>query len=179
MEDLLNKIIEESINTFLIKDIDNILNDTNERNLCSRLSLYFDYKLKENSISGYYPDTEYNRKQNGEVKTLLNDKYEIVKINCDLIIHSRGKNILDDNLIAIEMKKSNRPDEEKQDDRIRLIALTKKSFDGVWSADGIAHPEHVCGYKIGVYMELNIRERSCLLEYYKLGKKINERKLAF
>ena len=83
----------------------------------------------------------------------------VVPIQCDLIVHSRGKNIENDNLIAIEMKKSTRPKSEFIDDRKRLRALTKESYDDIWSNDGIALPELVCGYDIGIYLILDIGKR--------------------
>ena len=70
-------------------------------------------------------------------------------------MHSRGNHIEQDNLIAIEMKKSNASEEEKQKDKDRLKALTKDSFDDVWSFDGTTLPEHVCRYLIGIYYEIN------------------------
>ena len=179
MEGLLHIIFKESTNTFLEEEVDNILNDVAERNLCGRLAIYITEKLDEHGIKGYYADPEYNRKQNGRVKTILDDEMNVVTIQCDLIVHSRGNNIQQDNLIAIEMKKSNRPDEEKESDRKRLRALTKSSYDDVWSYDGIALPEHVCGYIMGVYMELDIIERECLFEYYRKGKKVKERTKSF
>lgn len=75
-----------------------------------------------------------------------------------------------DNLIAIEMKKSNAPEEEKQNDKDRLKALTKDSFDDIWSFDGTTLPEHVCRYTIGIYYEINFSKRKIVLEYYKQGE---------
>jgi hypothetical protein len=179
MESVLYKVIKESIDIFFVEEVENILNDVAERTLCGRLAIYLTDKLKENSLKGYYADPEYNRKQNGQVKTILDDEMNVVTVQCDLIVHSRGKNIKQDNLIAVEMKKSNRPKVEKESDRKRLRALTKSSYDDIWSYDGIALPEHVCGYIIGVYMELDRPLRTCFLEYYKKGKKESERKLNF
>ena len=51
-----------------------------------------------------------------------------------------------------------------------MIALTKNN-DGVWSADGITLPEHVCGYALGIYFEVNRRRNEILLEFYKFGMK--------
>ena len=171
----LTKIFDESINIFLVEDLENIEHDIAERNLCGRLAIYLTDKLRQYKIVGYYADTEYNRKQNGQVKTILDEQMNIINIQCDLIVHSRGNNINQDNLIAIEMKKTSRPNDEKEKDRKRLRALTKESYDDIWSADGIALPEHVCGYLIGVYMELDLIQRECLLEFYSKGKIINKR----
>lgn len=170
----MNRIFNESNDLFLVREIDNILNDVNERNLCGRLAIYLNDKLKEYDIKGYFVDQEYNRKQNGQIKTILDDEFNVITINCDIIIHSRGQNIQKDNLIAIEMKKYNRPELEKDNDRKRLRALTKDRYDDIWSNDGITLPEHVCGYSLGFYIELNIKTRICLIEQYIKGKKSSE-----
>lgn len=159
--------------TFFQREINNILNRVSERNLCGRLAIYLDNSLTSNNLEGYYADPEYNRNQNGTVKTILDENNVVVSISCDVIIHSRGEIVGKDNLVAIEMKKSNRPDSEKNDDRKRLRALTKDSYDDIWSADGLTLPEHVCGYHIGIYMELDIEKRICIFELYQKGKKIS------
>lgn len=175
MEKILAKIFKEAIDIFFVEELQNILNGVAERNLCGRLAIYVTNKLNEHGIIGYYADPEYNRKQDGKVKTILDDKMEVIPIQCDLIVHSRGNNIKQDNLIAIEMKKFNRPEGERLSDRKRLRALTKDSYDNIWSYDGIALPEHVCGYVYDIYMILDIRTRTCLFEYYQQGNKVRER----
>ncbi len=177
MQHRLTNLFDESIKIFFSKEAQNILSGVSERNWGGRLAIYITPKMEEYDIEGYYADTEFNRKQNGQVKTILNEEMEVVTIQCDLIVHSRGEIMGDDNLIAIEMKKSTRPEAEKVTDRNRLRALTKSSYDNIWSYDGTAHPEHVCGYKLGVYMIVNIAKRTCELEYYKHGEKVNERTL--
>jgi hypothetical protein len=104
---------------------------------------------------------------------------EVVVIQSDLILHSRGNSVSEDNLIAVEMKKAGRPGREKEDDRKRLKAMTKKSFDGVWSNDGTTHPEHVCGYRIGLYIELDASRRVAQLERYESGKLVLKNSITF
>lgn len=144
-----------------------------ERTLCGALMLHIHDIIKENdSYAGYYTDVEYNRNQGGIKtirKTIRGQREEIISVNCDLILHSRGENVEQDNLIAVEMKKSNRPAEEKQTDRERLIALTKDSFDDVWAWDHNL-PEHVCRYGLGVYYEINHIRKQILIEYYRRGE---------
>ena len=175
----LNKLFQESINTFLINEKENILADIAERNLCGRLAHYMEVLLVKYELSGYFSDTEYNRKQRGEVKTILDEELQVVKIQTDIIVHSRGNNIENDNLIAIEMKKSYQNQSEKDSDRKRLRALTKESYDNIWSNDGRTHPEHVCGYILGIYIEIDSDNKNCLLEYYNKGKKISFENLIF
>lgn len=92
-------------------------------------------------------------------KTLLDEKLQVVNITCDLIVHSRGENICQDNLICLEMKKSTNSSLEKEKDKMRLRCLTKKSYDDIWAYDGKTFPEHVCGYKSGIYYEIDIRNK--------------------
>lgn len=178
-ENLLVEIFDESLDIFLDLERENLLNDVAERNLCSRLAIYITPKLDEYGIIGYFADPEYNRKQGGRVKTMLDNEENIITIQCDLIVHSRGRVVKHDNLIAIEMKKSTRHENEMIADRKRLRTLTKESYDGLWSWEGEAHPEHVCGYLLGIYIIVNIAERYCIIEYYKHGNLVGERSQDF
>ena|SRR3990167_5742499 len=171
--DKVEQLLDRSLEVFFRTEAENIVLGTNERNLCGRLSIHLNNLLPGFGLDRYYADTEYNRKQNGRVKTILDHQHVIVTINCDLILHSRGELVTEDNLIAFELKKSTRPNQEKEDDRNRLRAMTKASYDDIWSADGIAHPEHVCGYFIGAFVELDIRSRTYLVEKYAHGNIIN------
>ncbi|MBF8457144.1 hypothetical protein IV494_08100 [Kaistella sp. G5-32] len=174
MEQILDTLFHDASIIFLQADLQNILNDVNERNLCGRLAIHLNDKLKDINLPGYFVDPEYNRNRNGSLKTILNDEFNEITINCDIIIHSRGHNKKADNLIAIEMKKSNRSDDHKKSDKNRLKALTKISYDEIWSNDGKTLPIYVCGYAVGYYMELDIKNRICLIEVYKKGDKTKE-----
>lgn len=176
---LARQVFDQSLVFFLSKEVDALLGNVNERNNCGRLAIYMEDIARNYGLNAYYADTEYNRKQDGRLKTILDDDYKIVTINCDLILHSRGKVVAADNLIAVEMKKSDRPEKEKQKDRDRLRALTKASYDDVWSADGVALPEHVCGYVLGAYVEINRAKRICLVEYYSSGAKFEQDERTF
>lgn len=173
---MLNKLIElfEKANEeFLKTDIELITSDVAERALCASLMCFLREKIQDTPFQKYYVDTEYNRNQ-GKIKTVLNNNLEVVVINCDLIIHSRGKIIEQDNLIALEMKKSSAPKADKESDKIRLTALTKSSYDDVWSFDGVTLPKHVCGYVLGVYYEINRNLGKIKIEYYSQGKKFRK-----
>ncbi len=140
--------------------------------------IYLQDELKRSAYSRYYVDVEYNR-NNGKVKTIINENIEVIPINCDIIIHSRGEIIYQDNLIALEMKKSVNRESEKIKDKNRLIALTKDKFDDVWSFDGTSLPEHVCRYGLGVYYEINAAKGKVYMEYYIKGKLKYTKMLAF
>src|SRR3546814_18128724 len=89
----------------------------------------------EAGYDGYRADTEYNRKQGGQVTTILDETMHVVRITCDLILHSRGRVVERDNLIALEMKRLSHPESEKQKDRVRLTGPTKTSYADGWTAD--------------------------------------------
>jgi hypothetical protein len=176
---LLRIVFEQTLDEFFVNETQEVLEGVNERNNCGRMAIYMQRIADANGTDGYFADMEYNRKQNGELKTILDGEMKVVVINCDLILHSRGRSIDADNLIAIEVKKREGKDNEKTKDRERLRALTKASFDNIWSNDGMTLPEHVCGYVLGVYIELDRRRRQCLLEYYRSGNKFEERVRGF
>ncbi|WP_166333929.1 hypothetical protein [Sphingobacterium chungjuense] len=179
MHDIAFKIFKESFDVFVIRERDNIFSNIAERNLCGRLAIYITEKLSKYGFTNYYADTEYNRKQGGEIKTIIDEDMEVIKIQSDLIVHTRGQIVQYDNLIAIEMKKSNRPDAEKVADRKRLRAMTKCREDDIWSYDGNTHPEHVCGYAVGIYIILNIPSETCTLEIYNRGQFIDSHQLSY
>ena len=169
----LTDLFERANRSFLENECALLHSTVSERTLCGALMLHMrDQIIEDDSYDGYYVDVEYNRNR-GKIKTICETvngvDLHIVSVTCDLILHSRGQHPEQDNLIAIEMKKSSRPDSEKQKDRMRLIALTKDSFDDVWSFDGHTLPEHVCRYGLGVYYEINYRRKEILIEYYKQG----------
>jgi hypothetical protein len=166
---LLNRIIEPALSDFFSGEVSSILNDVAERNLCARLAIHLERHMAALGLTGYYADPEYNRKQEGLVKTILSGNMEVIPITCDLIVHSRGEIPQKDNLIAIEMAKPNKTPEEFQADRNRLMALTKSSYDDVWSYDGKTHPEHVCGYVKGLYLIIDRHKREAALESYAHG----------
>jgi len=162
-------VFEDALDAFVAAEGDTLLTDVSERNTCGRLSIYLERQMQAEKIVGYYADIEYNRKQEGQVKTIINDNLEVVQITSDLIVHTRGERPPpDDNLIAVEAKKSYRPEQEKNADRARLQAMTRIPYDGVWPWNG-SHPEHVCGYAVGIFVEIDAAQRQLRLQYFKKG----------
>lgn len=127
----LYKLFDKSNQTFLQKEQDLIISWVSERSLCWKLSCYLNDEFKISDFKEYHVDIEYNRNYNWNIKTIINDDEEILNITCDIIIHSRWENKNQDNLIAIEMKKSSWPTSEKNKDKNRLIALTKEMNEWV------------------------------------------------
>lgn len=146
-----------------------MIEGVSERNSCCRLANYMERITSTTGLEGYIADAEYNRKQGGRVKTIIDGNEKVVTITADLILHSRGA-LAEDNLVAIEMKKSDRPVQEKSDDRDRLRAMTKapRALIGLDAA-----PDHVCGYRLGIYIELNNKARQALIERYVGGERVD------
>ena len=167
---ILKNIFYQANKSFIKKDISLIKDDVAERTLCGALTSHLEHELKSMHISGYYVDVEYNR-NNGQIKTIFDDDWSVVKVQCDLIIHSRGEIVAQDNLIAIEMKKDYRDEEDCETDRKRLRALTKSTYNNdIWSFDGETFPEHVCRYILGIFYFIDERKHLIKLEYYRNGK---------
>lgn len=163
------EIFEKANKGFLKEQERFIISDVSERSICGELMKYLTNEISKTTFSSYHVDVEYNR-NDGKIKTIRNSEEKIINITCDIIVHSRGESIEQDNLIAIEMKKSTQSQHEKNKDRDRLLALTKDTFDDVWSYDGKTFPEHVCRYMLGVYYEIDIESRIVEIEYYMKGK---------
>lgn len=179
----IEKLFEDANRNFLQKDKELLHSRVSERTLCGALMLHIhDIIEKDEFYKSYHVDVEYNRNK-GSIKTIyktvVGSGEQIIPINCDLIVHSRGNFIEQDNLLAIEMKKSERPLKEKNKDRDRLSALTKDSFDDVWAWDGKNSPEHVCGYMLGVYYEINYTKNEILVEYYRKGEKVKSYTISY
>lgn len=172
MYDEMKNLFELANSKYLIEQKELIQSGVSERTLCGQLMLYLNEEKNKTKYREYYVDVEYNRNINGRLKTIKDSDGdgEIITINCDLLLHSRGENLVQDNLIAIEMKKSTGKRSEKEKDRKRLKALTRQSFDNIWSYDGKKLPEHVCRYKMGVYYEINVSRMQVMLEYYRNGE---------
>lgn len=169
----MEEIFESANHNFLIKNSLLFEQEVSERTLCGALMLELNKAISMTPFSMYYTDVEYNRNRDNKLKTinikLIEHDEVIVPINCDLIVHSRGEIVKQDNLIAIEMKKSTANNNCKKNDKVRLECLTRDSFDNIWSYDGKTLPKHVCRYSLGIYYEINFTNKKIIIEYYKKG----------
>jgi hypothetical protein len=84
------------------------------------------------------------------------------------------------NLIAIEMKKSERPESEKISDRASLRTMTKPRYGNeVYSYDGEIHTEQVCGYELGYFIEIDKDSGANILQKFCFGKFISTNSYSF
>lgn len=165
-------LFESANKRLLNQDCDLFKIGSSERCICGALMMHLKSVLWGTPFSKYNVDVEYNRNKDGTIKTIIDEKQVLTNITCDLIVHSRGKCIKQDNLLALEMKKANRPNAEKINDKNRLIALTKEE-NAVWCYDGKTFPEHVCRYILGIYYEISLNYNQVYLEFYRQGKVVD------
>lgn len=175
---LAREVFDSAFSAFLDEEGDSVAGDVSEQNSCGRLAIYLTDAVRARGLAGYYADVEYNRKQFGQVKTIVNAQAQVIPIRCDLIVHSRGAAGLADNLIAVEMKKDRRPDTERVADRLRLEALTRPTNDLVVYRGGQV-PVHVSGYRLGAFVLLVGRKRRCTVEYFVDGARVGSRACTF
>jgi hypothetical protein len=50
--------------------------------------------------------------------------------------------------------------------------MTKASYDDVWSYDRKTLPEHVCGYELGIFIELDSDRETFRLEQFRGGNSV-------
>lgn len=156
-------------NKLFIKDnIRNIELGVSEVTLQGNFSQAFKEILKEMKICNYYSEINYNKNKHF-TKCIINEKMEYFDIFCDLIIHSCGENLEQDNLLAIEMKKKeNRKDRLK--DKKRLEIMTSDSYVGEILFDEL--PLYICRYSLGIFYDLDVKKRQIKLDFYQHGELI-------
>ncbi len=160
------EIFKNSNEKFLKEEKENIKRNVSEENICQNLANYLRDTMKEMKIDGYYADAEFDRNDD-MIKAIIDDQMKIIKIKCDIIVHSRGKNKQQDNLIAIEMKKSTNGKKRKED-RERLQYMTRNSYYNEINYEEL--PRYICRYAIGIFYDINIKKQQVNLEYYEDGE---------
>ena len=166
-QDKLIGIVRDSIDSLAREEADYLLTDVSERSVCARLAQRMEV-IAQGYMTGYYADVENNRKQAAMPKTIRNEEGNVIRVTCDLILHGRG-DCTPDNIIAIEMTKAVRPAAKKERDRERLMALTSQR-----GLVGNFIPEHVCGYLLGAFIELNCQQGLFNIEYYEDGGRVGQ-----
>lgn len=167
--DTLVQIYEAAFQTFAERDFQLLDSNAHEQSWSHRIAMYMEMMARRMELDPRYQvDCEYNRNGNG-VKRIRTGA-RTPSITCDIILHSRGQIEEQDNLIAIEIKKSVRPLGAKNAYRDRIVALTR-GMEGVemYEWKGSYLPLYVCGYGFGVYLEFNVNEMMLLEERYVSG----------
>lgn len=127
-EIIINEILIPSLQKLYKVDYDNIKMDVSERNICARLALHIENRMRKydrdndkKEFRKYYADVEYNRMNNGDVKHYENSKKVRLKMVSDLLIQSRS---IKPNYLALELKKKKNKD-ERDENRDRLSSLVE------------------------------------------------------
>lgn len=152
----LRNIVNLAISKFNEREKYLIENNLSERCICSKFAMYLSNEISNSEFYNYSVDVEYNRGNNGinyNPKVLSNKNIVV-----DLIVHKRGydETLGYDNLICIEMKKSNdsRRTQGIMDDESRLEKLTNYQYS--------------FNYQIGLLLLVDIKKKELYIksEYY-------------
>ena len=109
-------------------------------------------------------------KKEKRIKLLRDNEGVLKRIFTDIIVHSRGQ-ARPDNLIALEMKKSRAKKLSRENDRERLMQLTKQ--------DAVFNNRYIYRYELGIYYEIDLKNKEILVEFYQDGSKVEEKVLKF
>lgn len=139
-----------------------------ERCLCGALMYELNKQLEMNGYNDYYADVEFNKvgKKEKCIKLLPDNEGTLKRIFTDIIVHSRGQ-ARPDNLISLEMKKSRAKKLSRENDRERLMQLTKQ--------DVFINNRYIYRYKLGIYYEIDLKNEKILVEFYQDGSKVEEK----
>lgn len=137
--------IKRAVESFNQSEVYLLEHDLSEMCICARFAMHLSNEIN-NSVyhNDYIVDVEYNRGTQGDENRAKH--YDGKKIRCDLIVHKRGYDpqLGFDNLICVEMKKSNSRYSTESDEE-RLTALT--------------NPEKGYGYRAGYMIIANLKAK--------------------
>lgn len=171
---ILKDVFEEASKRFLVKDKILLEYNVSERCLCGALKSRMEDVLNEKEVEGYYVDIEYNRnyKDVKKIPTIKKKKKETDNIVSDLILHGRNKDLKQDNLLTLEMKKTDQDDKAKELDRERLRFLTDENN----SIDKTIKCEYPYRYIMGIFYEIDCANRKAYIEYYQNKRMVEKTK---
>ena len=179
--DEIKNILIEAVKNVVMEDAYLLLHDINELAITHRLAMYLTPQFK-----GFDVDCEYNGNidaNNGrKYIKLLNYRYRELglvrvkdsdeesidrRVYPDIIVHKRGKNGEENNLLIIEVKKSSNP------------------INGEWDAEKLSRftskeDENNFGYCFGAFVRFEVGHHIGFkeVEWYKDGKKYNDYKVS-
>lgn len=137
--------------------------ELSERCLCGALLCELNKQLERRNWKNYHADIEFNRDEDNIkcINYITDDGVSLKRIFTDIIVHSRGKESLD-NLIVLEMKKSNASKAEIDEDKARLRQLTKQNSNtSLYSY----------AYLLGIYYEINLDKKEIKIEFFNNGNR--------
>ncbi len=146
---IINDILIPSVQKLFEVDYMNIKFGVSERNICARLALHMENIMREYDVvhdtcifADYFADVEYNRMNNGDLKTFENNERKPQYMVSDLIVHNRTPS---PNYLAVEMKRvGNR--KNVHTDKERLMSIVSSDL---YNASNIS----VYNTLVGAYIE--------------------------
>lgn len=113
----------------------------------------------------YSVDLEFNRTEGGNSKIVLQDGL-YRKTRCDILLHSKGRNKTQENLLIIELKKGDKTN--KVDDDLKEISRM------VSPPEENAQDTKICGTLLGVFLRIYPDRYSGTRFWYQSGKVCSE-----
>lgn len=174
MKELLLDQLIIAINQLYEKDSRNLSFEVSERNLCGRLAFYlenlmrkYDLDNKSSFFKEYFADIEYNRMESLDgkpiKKSITYENGEKDTIICDLLVHSRGTNKKQDNLIALEMKRTYNKDSVESDNKRLMTLVSPPQSD--------AECKSMYNTLLGVFLTCD--KNNCKMNVYEFNPKMN------
>lgn len=168
---LLKDCYSAALGEFIKNDLQLLATIAHEQAIAHRIAKYLEEKVREEKVDErYVADCEYNRNGN-EVKRVINRLEQVIAIRADIILHSRGTVLEQDNLVAIELKMLPAEQQELDDDRERLVIMTSRDLGEMYPWNGGRLPKYVCGYKLGIYLLFDAKKGLIYQEFYDDGQR--------
>lgn len=108
-KDLIFELLQQALVMFYKKEQRNLELDVHEICHAHRLAIYLEQQIRKYDrthrptlFKDYSVDIEVDRTAGGDLKQITNKKSR--RIRCDIMIHSKGKNLNIENLLLLELK---------------------------------------------------------------------------
>jgi hypothetical protein len=156
--DTIVKALHDAVEKLLERDIFLLKYDVHECAIAHRIAVYL-----ECSCTGFDVDCEYNNdldSESGRKKVHYPDGSESGRVRPDIIVHHRGRNGAEDNMLVVELKKCGAGQLEVESDRQKLIGFT--------STNGCNH----FSYMLGAALTFGVKEDAgkCDVKWYEQGQ---------
>lgn len=124
----------------------------------------YDREHKTSIFGVYSVDLEFNKTEGGNPKIVFyNNKYH--QTRCDILLHSKGRNPEQENLLIIELKKGDSDNRAENDinEIKRMVSPPKKG----------AKDSKICGTLLGVFLRIYQNQYNGIKYWYENGS-VNE-----
>jgi len=156
--EVIESSLYSSIDQLFRNDLFLLTYDVHERTIAHRLAIYLEYRF-----AGFHVDCEYNNdldSETGRKQVYYSNNSSGTGAYPDIIVHHRGLNGPNHNLLVIEIKKNSSATNEIDRDREKLYSYT--------ASDGRSH----LSYARGALVVLEVKELAgqFSIEWYENGR---------